>query len=568
MPNSALIRTWRFNSQDSTWVRRSLSPEQSFILSESDVEYPAGLPRPSQGDFLFQQVPARPHDPPTGIRGAEIFGVVPNSKVPSDSDVWYWNGADQQDDAFTRIHRRRGRSEERAARRSDQLARIQAAVDPDATAEGQVIILLDGGSLLTFSKGGKPQEVYLEASEGTIDWAGALTAGDYDEFGLLTLLSAGLTANKDRLMAAFKDSDEGRVEAAGKAVLEVIQGATPGPTQGHNVAHSLPAALDDIHKLHEICHSNVASDEASGFIGGFGQGVGVVDNGWQALGSLLTFMENCLTAYKVQKASGRERDDRFGGRAVSGAAASIISSGSKTAAGGMKAFEAIRTLSSAAPTAVSIGVTASGLGAVTSAIALVRGVHQTRKAHKRVKALKAMDALKKEAGHGEGNVIVIRGETERLLAYAMAKAQRKRAFKAAESGVAATGTVGGIVLAVGATVAASTAWNPVGWGIGIAVLALGAGLLTYKIYRRVTSSSRAKKIGFSREQFPRELVKRYLHLKSREGSTTRSQRTNERRSFEILLVEAILYAYGVEPWRCLFAPDIPLLEARIARHLA
>jgi len=179
-----------------------------------------------------------------------------------------------------------------------------------------------------------------------------------------------------------------------------------------------------------------------------------------------------------------------------------------------------------------------------------------------------MDALTQEASYSTGDAIVIQDRTQRLLAYAMVKAQRTRAFKAAESGVAAVGTVGGIVLAIGAAVAAGNAWNPVGWGIGIAVLVLGAGLLAYKIYRKVTSRSRAKKIGFSRKEFPRELVNRYLHLKKREGSTTRSQRTNERRSFEILLIEGILYAYGVEPWRCMFAPDIPLLEARIARHLA
>jgi hypothetical protein len=145
-----------------------------------------------------------------------------------------------------------------------------------------------------------------------------------------------------------------------------------------------------------------------------------------------------------------------------------------------------------------------------------------------------------------------------LIGYGMRKATRKHKVKALEATTAAIGAAGATVLLVGAIIAGANAWNPVGWGIGAVVVLAGTGLLIYKLVRRGTSEKRAKKRGFSRGDYPKMLVRRFLKAFS-EGPN----------SIVTESLAAVLEAYGVDALSLVMggADQVDLACARIARHL-
>jgi len=270
-------------------------------------------------------------------------------------------------------------------------------------------------------------------------------------------------------------------------------------------------------------------------------------------------MSDICKLVDVSTTSREERGDRYGANSRKRAAASVTTSFSKSNATIMKSVDAINQVATQASSISGLVAVASGFGAFASAIAAARSLHQGRKASKRLKALRGLQGL--EHTDRSGREFTVRRDTAMLLAYAASKTRRKKNVEYYEAGVGALGTVGGTVLAVAAAVAAANAWNPVGWGIGIAAFALGAGMLAYEIYRKVKHEE------IARRDFPRLLIARYLHLAKHQSGSRRSEHTRDRRALEIKVCESMLLAYGVEPYRCFYPREIPLLEQRIARHL-
>jgi hypothetical protein len=553
------IRIWRFDAAGRMWQYRS-KRHGNMDLAASVVELPRGTRAVSQGDFLFEDV--------AGLQGADrirsiprrrVFGVVPARLVPADSDVWFWDGTESHD-GFHLIYHRRGTREERSERYREQRAQIQAVLPEDALIlkQGYVVILQSETRAIVFTKETRHEEVHIEVSEGRVN----MSVGQDDDFDhgqILAMLATQLHRNRQKLLSAFQSEDP---ETAAQAVVEFIKGATPSPTQGSNVLHSLPSVIDDIAKLREVVQCNVDQADAEGVTGGFGQGVGVVDLGWQSVGSVLTYMSDVVQAAKVSQTDKSQRKDLFGANAQKRAWASVGTSGSKSVSTIVKAFDGINQVANSTSSITQFAGTASGFGAVAAAVTMCRSFHQARKANARQRALKKMQRLQTGAADDSGKALHVRPETAELLAYATNKVTRKKRVKIYEGSVAGLSVVGGTILTVAAAVAAANAWNPVGWGIGIAAFILGTGMLVYKIYRK------AKKKSIQRGDFPRLLVGRYLHLqKHHRPGGLRSARTKSRREVEIQVIEGMLLAYGVEPYRCFFPKEVPLLQARIARHL-
>jgi hypothetical protein len=553
------IRIWRFDAPRQVWQYRS-KRHGNMDLPASVVELPPGAPAVAQGDFLFEDVAnLQGADAIRSIPRSRVFGVVPARLVPPDSDVWYWDGHDSVD-GFHRIYHRRGTQSEREQRYREQRAQMQAALPDDALVlkQGHVVILQSETKAIVFSKETRHEEVHFEVSEGQVNMRVGMD-DDFDHGQVLAMLATQLHRNRQRLLSAFQSEDP---ETAAQAVVEFIKGATPSPTQGSNVAHSLPSVIDDIAKLREVVQCNIDQADAEGVTGGFGQGVGVVDLGWQSVGAVLTYMSDIAHAAKVAHTDKARRKDVFGANARTRAWASVGTSYSKSVSTITKAFDGINQVATSTSSITQFAATASGFGAVAAAVTMCRSFHQARKANARQRALRKMERLQQGATDDSGKALHIRPETAELLAYATQKVTRKKRVKIYEGGVAGLGVVGGTILTVAAAAAAANAWNPVGWGIGIAAFILGSGMLIYKIYRK------AKKKAIQRADFPRLLVGRYLHLqKHHRPGGLRSGRTKSRREVEIQVMEGMLLAYGVEPYRCFFPKEIPLLQARVARHL-
>lgn len=98
-------------------------------------------------------------------------------------------------------------------------------------------------------------------------------------------------------------------------------------------------------------------------------------------------------------------------------------------------------------------------------------------------------------------------EMEGALAYAIGKTHRKARTQTATAVAAGVGSAGSLTLGITAVAGAANVWNPVGWTLlGIAAVG-GAGIVGYKIYKRVTRKKRyEKRIAAGRPQTPGDLA--------------------------------------------------------------
>lgn len=561
------IRVWRFDSTRGAWryTPRTGSAHEVYFTPDK-VHLPSNR-KASPDAFLFERIDPVHADVnhQARIRRRDIIEVVEKRLVPRDSDIFYWKNnnpsAGVQDRDIHRIYVRRGNRDERAERKVKQRAMIKAAM-PNET--GEFIVMLQSETrVIYFNRNQGMRQQDLHTYEGELPKKFDVGPG-LDKGRFLYVLSHQLYKHRSKLEAAFKCAADDP-ETAAQAFAEVIKGATPSPTQGHNVIHSLNGIIDDCAKLIQVI-GGAAIDDASGPTGGFGQGVGAVDGAWQAVGSYLTYISDVCHAMKVWETEKAQRPDLYGDNPKKRAVASAATSALKFASTTFKTTEGIYQIATASSnTVAALAGPAAAAGGIASIVAAARNFHQAYKSGVRLKALQSVNMIRNtELPPG----VVMKKDTQQLLDYALSKTRRKMHVKTYEGGVATVGALGAIgtttaVILIAAGVAAANAWNPVGWGIGIAVFAAGAGMLGYKIYRKYFAKKSIK-----RSEFPKMLVSRYLHLcvHHRPGGL-RSAKTKDRRSMELRVLEGILAAYGVEPYRCCLPQDIPLIEARIARHL-
>jgi hypothetical protein len=504
-----------------------------------------------EDDWIIQMVrPSRVNDPVTRIRRKEIAAVIPAAKIPADGDVWHFDGAE-----LHRVYRRSASPDA-----DDRRAEVASAINGGSEHPQIVFYRGDSRPMVYHLDTREWEYVDIERVEGEVDvaeaapdaWGGLIE----DDERLLITVAKRFAAAERKLRDLVKAREAGDDESAAKLLAsvthEVIMGAEPAPVQGHNVLHGLPGMIDKIEQLDALIRRKqsleaVSDSNRATATGDFGTGVGLVDGAWQSVGSLTAFVTDSWKAVKIAKLSRDERSAKHGANARSRALLTVATHGAKASATTAAAIEAIgkvATFSTAVPTTLT-PIT----GAITGVVATVRSSIQADKSRRRMGRLQR---LLKQSG------AEIAEDVQALLAYGMRKAGRKFKFKTGEASVAALGTVGSTILIVGAVVAGANAWNPVGWGIGIAVTIAGAGLLTYKIWRKVTSAKRARKRGFSRDEFPTMLVEKFLHYMKIDPHSIDTQ----------VLLET-LAAYGVRALELLVnVAAIPLAVKRIKRHLA
>ncbi len=143
--------------------------------------------------------------------------------------------------------------------------------------------------------------------------------------------------------------------------------------------------------------------------------------------------------------------------------------------------------------------TSQHLTIASSVVGVVVGVYVTArnsvKAHKaRKRGNKVHVLLKEVKGKLDQSEPHERALTEHL-SFAEKKLRRtkyKTAFTATAAAIGTAGSTGGLVVAALGTVAIANAWNPVGWTIFGAGLAVGLGVTSYVLFRRFRRSKRHK----------------------------------------------------------------------------
>jgi len=554
------IRIWRYEVPGGgSWQYHSKSQQRGdHSIPATSVTMPSGSNPPADGDFLFEAISTQTANlaAQTHIQQKDIFAHVPKRYVSDTTDIWFWEGSSQPgpDDGLSRIYVRRGDSEARSQRKEEQRAQIKAAM-PAQAIEGLVVIPQDDKKVIYFARSGAPVEEILEVEEGQYQIPPP-GSPEFNNGVFLAVMACSLNKNRKKLEKAFASAPDDP-ETAAQVVIEVIKGAAPAPTQGHNVAHSLTSVIDDIGKCQQVVSENVDSANVKGVTGDFGASFGAVDGTWQAMGSILSYMSDICHAAEVANTQTSLRQDHFGHNAKLRAWTGVGTSFSKACGTTYKTIDAFNQIATGASSLTVLAGSAAGAGGIVSCITMTRSFWQGHKASQREAALRRAGAIQ-----GSKDV-KMKNTTTELLAYAINKSKRKKRVKRSEGVIAGASTVSsGVLLAVAAGAAAANCWNPVGWGIGIAVFVAGSGMLIYKIYRKLKTKD------IVRKDFPRLLVNRFLHLCAhhRPGGI-RSGKTKDRRLVEIQVLEGMLLAYGVEPYRCLVPMEIPVLETRIARHL-
>lgn len=541
------IRIWRYRK--GAWQYRTRSSRrENQDLARTDVATKAP---PQEDDWLVQSVPDGFNGKVQSIAARDIIATFPDTRMPDDGDVWHWDGNE-----LRRIYHRSIKVD-----RESRVEEVTAAL-ADYDADDELVIFFRGVNQRCFvldCKRNTWEDAELEELTGTLGLSGA--GGENEELiepedQALIIVAKRLAKHEAEIREAIKAANEGDNETAlsiiGESIKQVLTGAEPSPVQGTNVLTSLPSIIDNIQKLDSLVKGHetlaqVSNSKRSGYTGDFGTGVGLVDGTWQAVGSLVAFFDSVASGVKMNQLSHGDRQAKFGRNARARQALTAGTHSLKSVSTTSAAVEAIGKVASFS-TSVPSPLTPV-IGTLTGLIATTRSSIQADKSRRRMVKLKR--ALEQHGG-------TVDHEVQRLIAYAMRKSKRKFGTKTAEATTAAFGTAGSTVLIVGAVLAGANAWNPVGWGIGIAVFFAGAGLLTYKIVRKGTSNKRSRKRGFSRAEFPRKLLDEFHRQFGRDPGSSNT-----------LVLYSVLQAYGVHPIDILASPTVEVPRAcdRIARHL-
>ena len=148
------------------------------------------------------------------------------------------------------------------------------------------------------------------------------------------------------------------------------------------------------------------------------------------------------------------------------------------------------------------------------------------------------------------------GEMEGALAYAIGKTHRKARTQTATAVAAGVGSAGSLTLGITAIVGAANVWNPVGWTLlGIAAVG-GAGVVGYKIYKRVTRKKRyEKRIAAGRPQTPGELAAILIGI------------AKDPRHADRVTAKLMLESFGVEADSIYDSNLLETAKALVGRHL-
>lgn len=527
------VRIWRYRQEQ--WVYVSHTHEK-YLLKPRQVE--TGSHAPLTDDWLFEETHGQAV--PQRLIAANILRIVPDKFVPRTATVWCWAGQS--------LHRIYSRSNAEANVKEAPL-QVQAV----AGSCDEHDLILDCGPneypIHIHRSGIDPVEV--ESTDDVVD----LGASEFDMGPVATHLAiAEFVANSvvetsiREAHQAIRKNDSEKFRKAGDVLLATFMGATPGPTQGTNVLLQLDVAIDDASRVANAIKSSGASSNDSGIQGNFGSIVASTDLTWQAAGTILSVIVDIFKINKLihQKKSVSPSQKVDLEKIIRGTKLDLTSNILK---GYSTVVSAISVLTSFLKGAGLLVKAVPIVSSITGLAAMARSTWQFNKSRKRTKRLKVILRTQGEQ---------INEETQSLLAFALGKAMRKSKFKLAEAGVAAGSSASASCLAVGAALAVSNAWNPVGWGIGIGVVLSGGGLLTYKIVRRVRSKKRARRRGFESSEFPTLLVNTYVN-----------NWRNDSDSIDTLALGGILESYGVEPeWLHLNTPvEIEIATQRVRESI-
>jgi hypothetical protein len=389
-----------------------------------------------------------------------------------------------------------------------------------------------------------------------------------------------------------------KLKAAGKGFVggagDVVTGATPGLVQGHNVLLSFSAQWANLNHFVQYCHTQAKPADFGDFESSGGDaesGINSVDLGWQAIGSVVSTIITVVKLGKIAtewKLKGNtdvsyrhlaHKEQRAKLKMLAPELATNLAKSFTTIT---SAVDTISKLAGGAGTALGTGANAANMTSVTPFVSAVTGFVSmgicSRASHRAGVRMAKLKRLRKAAEDLKGRgTITLSPNTQALLGYAIKKMKRKERFKGAEAGVGGLSVATGIIGGVLAITVFANAWNPVGWGLGVAVLVAGAGLLTYKIVRKkgffghggskARAKARAKKYGadFGDEKLN---SKHYASLLISEYLKERPRTKGAKKNLNCCTLEGIMMAFGIDAWKLVYSPDYTMAAMkRISRKL-
>jgi hypothetical protein len=154
----------------------------------------------------------------------------------------------------------------------------------------------------------------------------------------------------------------------------------------------------------------------------------------------------------------------------------------------------VGNLNSANAVSAILGVVTGPLNVLISSYVVI---HETHAAIRTTNRIRKFDEIKHEQGElRKKQSLEFDPVLHQYMRYGSHKLKRKRRMNIARVGAAGIGTVGGVGATTATVLAALTianAWNPVGWALGGAGLALGIGMSVYAIHRRVKKKNYREK---------------------------------------------------------------------------
>ena len=292
---------------------------------------------------------------------------------------------------------------------------------------------------------------------------------------------AGLRKAVDR--ARTKEERENAYEQFAKKILWIYEEAVPSPTPGTTAVFDFPKMGLEMTKL-----SREMNDRELGQPGE--NSIVMLDHLSTTLGGLGTCVQY-LTQLKKISDSINKTNTRTGKRQADGeantaamtailASPKMISQFFSVANNVVQATEKTGQFVTAMGTVASKGMPV--VGAIVGAVTTARVTRKMGKAAGRYKKLKSYHDYNQHRS----------AELVGILQYAVAKTNRKVKVAGSTALTGAVGTAGSGILASAAIFTTANMWNPVGWSlVGMAAVG-GTGVITYKVYRRATRSTRRK----------------------------------------------------------------------------
>jgi hypothetical protein len=317
------------------------------------------------------------------------------------------------------------------------------------------------------------------------------TTQDDDSGDAVIIHVARLVDNLDKANKAFKIT-VGQAQSLAapekesiikEALNKLLIDAVPGPTPGSTAVYDYTVLASDFQAQVKKWEKPDSDEDPSTFLTP-GGGVDQFKSASAILagmGSALDYYNQLQTLRKEYNRSGTATGQKQTDAVRRTAAADGMTDAVKIVDQLGIAVSSIATLANAAPVQA-----IPGLGIAAGFITAFRSIRKTHRARKRYSAFQAIlnDPLKK----------VQTEEMREILKYAISKTFRKTAVGSAGAASGLAGSSGAIMLAVGGAAAVPIA----GWiCIGVAAIG-GAGIVSYKVFRRHRNYSKRRQERVSR----------------------------------------------------------------------